>query len=57
MNKLSPTEKKFENHIEKYLNSLEYNSIHFEKYDRTLCLIKDEVLDFIQRTQKEKWNK
>ena len=57
MNKLSPTEKKFENHIEKYLNSIEYKSIHFEKYDRTLCLIKDEVLDFIQRTQKEKWDK
>ncbi len=57
MNKLSPTEKKFENHIEKYLNSIEYKSIHFEQYDRTLCLIKDEVLDFIQRTQKEKWDK
>ena len=57
MSTLNPTEKKFENHIEKYLNSIEYKSIHFEKYDRTLCLIKDEVLDFIQKTQKEKWDK
>jgi len=57
MSVLSPTEKKFENHIEKHLNSIEYKSIHFEKYDRTLCIIKDEVLDFIQRTQKEKWDK
>jgi type I restriction enzyme S subunit len=44
--KVNPTEKKFENHIEKYLNSIEYKSIHFEKYDRTLCLIKDEVIRF-----------
>ena len=57
MSNLSPTEKKFENHIEKYLNSIEYKSIHFEKYDRTLCLIKDEVLDFIKKTQKDSWKK
>ena len=57
MSSLSPTEKKFENHIEKYLNSIEYKSIHFEKYDRTLCLIKDEVLDFIKKTQKDSWKK
>jgi type I restriction enzyme R subunit len=57
MNNLNPTEKKFENHIEKHLNTIEYKSIHFEKYDRTLCLIKDEVLDFIKKTQKEKWDK
>jgi len=55
MNNLNPTEKKFENHIEKYLNSFEYKSIHYEKYDRTLCLIKDEVLDFIKKTQKNSW--
>ena len=57
MSVLNPTEKKFESHIEKYLNSIEYKSIHYEKYDRTLCLIKDEVLDFIKKTQKEKWDK
>ncbi len=57
MSKLNPTEKKFENHIEKFLNLIEYKSIHFEKYDRTLCLIKDEVLDFIKKTQKNNWKK
>ena len=57
MQNLNPTEKKFENHIEKYLNSIEYKSIHYEKYDRTLCLIKDEVLDFIKKTQKDSWKK
>ena len=41
MSNLHPTEKKFENHIEKYLNSIEYKSIHYENYDRNLCLIKE----------------
>ena len=57
MSSKSPTEKKFETYIEKYLNSVEYKSIHFEKYDRTLCLVKDEVLDFIKKTQKNNWKK
>ena len=54
MSSLNPTEKKFENHIEKYLNSIEYKSFHYELYDRNLCLIKDEVLNFIKNTQKGK---
>ena len=29
MNKLSPTEKKFENHIEKFLNSINYKSYDY----------------------------
>ena len=57
MNVLNPTEKKFEDNIEKFLNSIEYKSIYYEKYDRTLCLIKDEVLDFIKKTQKDSWKK
>ena len=57
MNSLSPTEKKFENHIENFLNSIEYKSTHHENYDRNLCLIKDEVLDFIKKTQKQSWKK
>ena len=57
MNNLKPTEKKFENHIEKYLNTIGYKSVHYEKYDRILCLIKDEVLDFIKKTQKDNWKK
>ena len=57
MNNLNPTEKKFENFIEKYLNLIEYKSIHYERYDRILCLIKDEVLEFIKKTQKNSWKK
>ncbi len=57
MNKLNPTEKKFESHIENYLNSIEYKSIEFEKYDRNLCLVKDEIIDFIKKTQKNSWKK
>ncbi len=57
MNKLNPTEMKFENNIEKYLNLIEYKSIHYKLYDRNLCLIKDEVLDFIKKTQKDSWQK
>jgi type I restriction enzyme R subunit len=57
MNTFSPTEKKFERYIEHYLNSIEYKSIHYEKYDRNLCLIKDEVLNFIKKTQKDSLKK
>ena len=57
MSDLKPTEKKFETYIEKYFNSIEYKSIHYEKYDRTKCLIRDELIDFIKKTQKEKWDK
>ena len=57
MNTLNPTEKKFEDHIEHYLSSIQYKSIHFKKYDRTLCLIRDEVIDFIKKTQKDAWEK
>ena len=57
MNKLNPSEKRFEDYIEKNLNTQGYTSYRYDNYDRKLCLIKDEVLDFIQRTQKEKWNK
>ena len=45
MNKLHPNEKKFEDHIEKYLNLIDFKSIEFNQYDRNLCLIKDKVLN------------
>ena len=57
MSNLTPTEKKFENYIENYLNKKNYKSLHHEKYDRNLCLIKNEILNFIKNTQKEKWDK
>ena len=57
MSGLSPTEKKFEEHIEKHLCSIGYTSAHFDEYDRSLCLIKDQVINFIKTTQPEKWNR
>ena len=56
MSGLSPTEEKFEEHIEKHLCSIGYISTHFHDYDRSLCLIKDQVIEFIKKTQPEKWD-
>ena len=56
MSGLSPTEEKFEEHIEKHLCSIGYISTHFHDYDRSLCLIKDQVIEFIKTTQPEKWD-
>ena len=57
MNTYSPTEAKFEKHIEKFLNSIQYKSFNFKIYDRDLCLINEELINFIKLTQKEKWEK
>jgi type I restriction enzyme, R subunit len=54
---LSPTEKKFEEHIEDHLKSVGYSTTHFSEYDHNLCLIKDQVTDFIQKTQPEQWGR
>lgn len=56
MNSLSPTEEKFEEHIERHLCSIGYTSSHFHDYDRSLCLIKDQVIEFIKKTQPDKWD-
>ena len=56
MSGLSPTEEKFEEHIERHLCSIGYTSTHFHDYDRSLCLIKDQVIEFIKNTQPEKWD-
>ena len=45
------TEENFEEHIEAYLNRSGYRSLQSATYDRTFCLIPDEVLQFIQETQ------
>jgi len=52
-----PTEKKFEDHIENHLNSIGYQSRHFSEYDRTLCLLRNEVINFIRTTQPENWGR
>ena len=57
MSGLSPTEEKFEEHIEKHMCSVGYTSTDFHEYDRSLCLIKDQVIEFIKTTQPEKWER
>ncbi len=47
------TETDFEDHIEEYLNQSRYRSLHFLHYDKSLCLIPSETLQFIQMTQLE----
>ena len=53
MSNYNPTEKKFENHIEKYFNSQGFKSINYKEYNRDLCLIKSEILNFIKSSQKK----
>lgn len=53
----NPSEKRFETHIEQSLNQQGYSSIHFNEYDRTLCLIPNEVIGFIRKTQPKEWEK
>ena len=57
MSGLSPTEKRFEEHIEGHLKSVGYSTTHFSEYDRNLCLIRDQVIDFIRSTQPEQWSR
>ena len=57
MNDPRPTEKKFESHIEEYLLRAGYKSRPSSDYDRSLCLIRDDVIAFIKATQPEEWKK
>ena len=57
MSNLKPTEEKFEDHIEKHLNSIGYKSRHFSEYNRSLCLIREDLVEFIKTTQPDNWNK
>ncbi len=57
MSDLKPTEKKFEDHIEKHLNSAGYKTRHFSEYDRSRCLIRDDLIQFIRTTQPDSWSK
>ena len=45
------TEERFEDHIEAHLNQSGYRSQQSATYNRSLCLIPDETLKFIQDTQ------
>ncbi|MBN1573613.1 MAG: type I restriction endonuclease subunit R [Deltaproteobacteria bacterium] len=50
-------EKDFEEHIEEHLLSTGYLKRLSEEYDRSLCLITDEVLDFVKSTQPKEYEK
>ena len=55
MNKLHPTEGKFEDHIEGCLNSIGFKSRHHSEYDCNFWLIRSDVVDFIRETQPDSW--
>lgn len=51
------TEENFEDHIEAHLNQSKYESLQSSAYDKSLCLISNETMQFIQDTQQEKYQK
>ena len=51
------TEQKFEDHIEQELNQSGYQSLLSTDYDASRCLIKPEVIQFIQTTQQKELDK
>ena len=51
------TEQRFEDHIEQHLNQSGYRSLQSSHYDKFLCLIADEVLQFIKDTQSDAYQK
>ena len=51
------TEQRFEDHIEERLNQSGYRSLQSSHYNKSLCLIPNETLQFIQLTQLEAYQK
>ena len=51
------TEQRFEDHIEAHLNQSRYRSLQSSQYNKSLCLIPNETLKFIQDTQLEVYQK
>ncbi|MEL6697530.1 MAG: DEAD/DEAH box helicase family protein [Bacteroidota bacterium] len=51
------TETKLEAHMEKRLNASGFRSLHFDTFDRDLCLIPSEVLSFIKESQPKAYQK
>ena len=51
------TEEKFEDHIEKSLNSRGWKSLHHSEYDRNLCQVSSELLTFIKESQEKEYEK
>ena len=61
-----PTEKRYEEHIERELNSLLDDGLQFHSkvhqrddtwYNKDLCIVGDEFIEFLKETQKETYNK
>lgn len=50
-------EQDFEEHIEQHLVQSGYTSLHSETYDKSLCLIPTQLLDFIKATQEKNYEK
>ena len=55
MNGATPTEQRFEKHIEAQLVASGYSTARHDEYDRALCLIKKQTIEFIQSTQPDEW--
>jgi len=60
-----PTEKRYEEHIERELNSLLDDGLQFHSkvhqrddswYDKNLCVVGDEFIEFLKETQKETYD-
>ena len=51
------TEQRFEDHIEQHLNQSRYRSLQSSHYNKSLCLIPNETLQFIRDTQPEEYQK
>ena len=51
------TEQNFEDHIEQHLNRSGYQSLQSTDYDKSLCLISDETLQFIRDTQPNEYQR
>ena len=51
------TEQNFEDHIEQHLNLSHYRSLRSADYDKSLCLIPNDTLKFIQNTQPEEYQR
>ena len=50
-----PTEEKFEDHVEEHLLKNNYKSSLNTDYDKNLCIIKKNLIEFIKDTQNDKW--
>lgn len=53
---IKPNEERFEKHIEKALVQHGYKPRLYTEYDRTICLIREDLIGFIKATQEKEYN-